>query len=551
MKTRRAVIGLAFAALFFAILLPPEAYPDGKLVVILCATFSFFVSLAERRIPRAYIYGGLAAFAFLILHSVFVSVDAYRSLEFLSVLWAYYCLFGFFLYTGFDAQKPLAICMVVLCAIVSGYGLYQYFWGLEKLYNLVTYAGSDQIFKIPALTRIGTGRVFSTLALANTLWGFLAIALPFHGALWNESRWVKGLLAAGAAMLLATGLLTRSFGFLVGLFVLTAAWLFLRHRRLLWQLAPLALLLIFIAGAFYWARRDSIEAANPVVLRAKNWASAWTIFAAHPMGAGLNNYGVVYPQYMLPGANATQYTHNTPLQLLSELGYPVLIVGAVLLLVALRNWRRGEYRQLSPYIAVALIVWAAHNLIDINVYFPSLGVIGAVLLGVLLRKPSMTPESEARIGSRVIVAFGVMVLIFASFVMVSSELQHRAQAEFDENRLQAAADTLEVAKTLMPLNSSLFHDSGEINLNLYHRSHSDVRYLDRATNSFRRAIELSPGKIGPHIGLGLCLSSMNRVDDALEEIRVAERLDLEGTNAQAIARIIEKRQAGMTKPVTP
>jgi tetratricopeptide (TPR) repeat protein len=551
MKTRRAVTVLAFAALFFAILLPPEAYPDGKLVVILCATFSFFVSLAERRIPRAYIYGGLASFAFLILHSVFVSVDAFRSLEFLSVLWAYYCLFGFFLYAEFEAQKPLAVCMVILSAIVAGYGLYQYFWGFEQMYNLISYAGTDQVFKVPALSRIGTGRVFSTLALANTLWGFLTIALPFHAALWNENRWIKGLLAVSGAMLLVTGFLTRSFGFLVGLFVLAAAWLFLRHRRLLWQLAPVALVLILIAGAFYWARRDAIEAANPVVLRVKNWVAAWSIFAAHPMGAGLNNYGVVYPQYMLPGANATQYTHNTALQLLSELGYPILIAAAVLLVVGLRNWRRGEYRQLSPYIVIALIVWAVHNLIDINVYFPSLGVIGAVLLGVLLKKPSVTATPEARIGSGVIVAFGVVVLIFASFVMVSSELQHRAQIEFDENRLQAAAETLESAKTLMPLNSSLFHDSGEINLNLYHRSHGDVRYLEKATNSFRRAIALSPEKIGPHIGMSLCLSSMDHVGDALEEIRVAERLDPEGTNAQAIARIIEKRQAGMNKPVTP
>jgi len=269
------------------------------------------------------------------------------------------------------------------------------------------------------------------------------------------------------------------------------------------------------------------------------------------MGAGLNNYGVVYPQYMLPGANATQYTHNTPLQLLSELGYPALIAAAVLLLLGLRKWRRGEYRELSPYIVTALFVWAVHNLIDINVYFPSLGVVGAVLLGVLLRKPSDTPTPEARIGSGAIIALGVVVLIFASFVMVSSELQHRAQVEFDENRLQAAAETLEEAKALMPLNSSLLHDSGEINLNLYHRSHGDERYLERATNSFRRAIALSPAKIGPHIGLGLCLSSMDHVGDALEEIRVAERLDPEGTNAQAIARIMEKRQAGMTKPVTP
>jgi len=46
MKQKRAVLGLAFATLFFAVLLPPEAYSDGKLAVILCASFAFFASLA-------------------------------------------------------------------------------------------------------------------------------------------------------------------------------------------------------------------------------------------------------------------------------------------------------------------------------------------------------------------------------------------------------------------------------------------------------------------------------------------------------------------------
>src|ERR1044071_9362355 len=119
MKTKPIVAALAFAALFFAILLPPEAYPDGKLVVILCATFSFFVSVAERRIRPAYLYGGALCFGYLLLHSLLISVDSYRSLEFTTVLWAYYCLFGFFLHAGFEPLKPLAICMVLLSFIVS------------------------------------------------------------------------------------------------------------------------------------------------------------------------------------------------------------------------------------------------------------------------------------------------------------------------------------------------------------------------------------------------------------------------------------------------
>jgi hypothetical protein len=545
MKQKRAVLGLAFAALFFAILLPPEAYPDGKLAVILCATFAFFSSLIERRIHPIYIKGGLAAFLVLALHSLFLSVDAYRSLDFAATLWAYYCLFGFFFYAGFEPEKPLAVCIVVLCAIVSAYGLYQYFWGFEQLHNYISYADSDRVVKVPALERIATRRVFSTLALPGTLWGFLALALPFHAMLWRDSgKRIRVLLATGAAMLLATGFLTRSFGFLVGLFLLAATWLFLYHRRIVWRLAPIVIVLALAGGAFYSIRHSGIEASNPFALRAMNWITAWSIFAAHPMGTGLNTYGVMYSQYMLPGANATQYTHNTPLQLLSELGYLAVIAGAVGLLLLMGAWHRGEMRRLSPYFVLALVVWSAHNLIDINVYFPSLGIIGAALLGTLMRRPSVVPQPQAKRGAVAVAVLGIVMLIFSGLAMVSSELQFRAQREYEENKVKVAADTLEMAKAIMPYNSSLFHDSGDINLNLFHSKH-DYKYLDVATRSFQRAIALSPNKVGPHIGLSLCLSSANRVEDARAELRIAERLHPDSTYIQAIARLLEKRKPGI------
>jgi len=545
MKQKRAVLGLAFATLFFAVLLPPEAYSDGKLAVILCASFAFFASLAERRIHPVYIKGGLAAFLVLVLHSFFFSVDVYRSLEFASTLWAYYCLFGFFFYAGFEPERPLAVCLVVLCAIVSAYGLYQYFWGFEQLYNYISYADSDRVIKVPALERIATRRVFSTLALPGTLWGFLAIALPFHVMLWRESgKRMRILLGTGMAMLLAAGFLTRSFGFLVGLFVLAATWLFLYHRRVMWRLAPVVIVLALVGGTFYSIRQGGIAASNPFSLRAMNWITAWTIFAAHPMGTGLNSYGVMYSQYMLPGANATQYAHNTPLQLLSELGYLGVIGGAAVLLLMMGAWHRGEMRRLSPYLLVALVVWTAHNLIDIDVYFPSVGIIGAAILGTLMRRPSVVPQPPAKAGTFALVAMGVVTLVFSGLSMVTSELQVRAQGEYEENKVQVAAETLELAKAIMPYNSSLFHDSGDINLNLYHSKH-DYKYLDVATRSFQRAIALSPNKVGPHIGLSLCLSSANRVEDARAELRVAERLHPDSTYIQAVARLLEKRKPGI------
>jgi tetratricopeptide (TPR) repeat protein len=408
------------------------------------------------------------------------------------------------------------------------------------------------VVKTPALDRIATRRVFSTLALPGTLWGFLVLALPFHAALWThwKTQWyVRAGLIASAAMLLTTGFLTRSFGFLVGLFTLGAAWAFLRHRRLVWNrltatLLIFGVLLALAGGYFYSVRSGVIEGANPFALRLKNWISAWSIFAANPMGTGLNTYGVVYPRYMLPAANETQYTHNTPLQLLSELGFPILICAAALLLLAQRARSRGEYRSLSPYLLLALSVWLVHNLIDINVYFPSVGVVGAVLLAVLLRQPETAPQPPAMPVLVLTILASAGIVVFSALAMVSTELQFRAQGEFQENKFQAAADTLDFAKLLMPMNSSLFHDSGEVNLNLYQRR-DDPKYLVAATEAFRRAIALSPEKAGSYTGLSLCLASANQVESALEEIRTAQRLYPDSTNIHAIAKLLEQRRAGI------
>jgi len=534
--------GLALAALFFAILLPPEAYPDGKLAVILCATFAFLAAMSERRIPESYLIGGLAGLAFLLFHALIISIDMYRSLEFTCVVWAYYCLFGFFRYAPFEPLKPISVSMVALCAIVSAYGIYQYFWGFDQLYNYIFYAASDQVVKVPALGLIATRRVFSTLSLPGTLWGFLVIAIPFHAALWSGGKLVRAGLVLGAALLFTTGFLTRSFGFLLGLFVLTATWMVLRYRRVAWnRIAAILIVLVLVAATFYSARKGVIEGANPVSLRMKNWVSAWSVFAANPMGTGLNTFGVAYPKFKLPDANETQYTHNTLLQLLSELGFPFLLALTGLMVLAVRGLRQQEPRHFSPYLLLALSVWAVHNVIDINVYFPSLGVLGAILIGALLRKPLDTPQQPGRFAIALTSVAALSILAFAALAMVSSELQFRAQAEYEESKIQLAVATLENAKMLMPINSSIFHDSGDMNLNLFHRRH-DVKYLAVATQSFKRAVALSPQKSGAHTGLSLSLASANHVEEALEEIRIAQQLYPDSTYVQSIARLLERRR---------
>ncbi len=542
MKNKPIVTMLAFSSLFFAMLLPPEAYPNGKLAVVLSATFAFAIAISERRIPARFLGIGGWIFGLLMLHSLFVSVDLYRSLDTLASIWAYYCLIGFFMYSSAGLEKQLAGAMVALSLIVSGYGLYQYFWGFDQVYSYIFYAGSDEIVKTPALNIIATRRVYSTLALPGTLWGFLVCALPFHAILWRRSRRLDALLAVSAVMLLAAGFLTRSFGFLLGLFVLAVSYAWVCHRRMFWnRVVPIVAVTLILAGIFFYSgRRGAIEGSNPLGLRFKNWVSAWNIFSVRPLGTGLNTFGVVYPEYMQPAANETQYVHNTPLQLMSELGIPLLIAVAFVLVRTASRHPKSELRNPKFHLLLALAVWAAHNMVDIDVYFPSVGALGAVLIGSYFAREQTGAAAPSKPAVGIAVAFAVLVVAFSGVSCIASELQHRAQIEYENKKLGTAVDTLAVARRICPINSSLHHDAGEILLNLYHQT-KKPDYLAEATAAFRTAVGLSPEKSGSHIGYGLSLSSANRMSEALEQIRIAQSLYPTSAYVHSIAQLMGQR----------
>src|SRR5688572_20252635 len=112
MKTKPLVLLLVLASIAFAVLMPPEAFPAGRMAVLVCATFGFLACLIDKRVSNGFLGAGLITFAALLAHSIFFSVDLYRSLEFLTLLWTYYCLLGFFLYSGHAMITPAAVVMV-------------------------------------------------------------------------------------------------------------------------------------------------------------------------------------------------------------------------------------------------------------------------------------------------------------------------------------------------------------------------------------------------------------------------------------------------------
>ena len=550
---------LALAAMTGVILAPPEVFGSGRMILVLCSTFALLILMLDGKIPSRFLWSGVAGTLFLVWHAFWISIDVYRSLEFSQILWAYYCLFGTFYYTaqesGQESRVRMGVTLVLLSVAVSGYGIYEFLWG-NTSYVLSISADTGEIIRTPILDATASPRIMATFAMPGTLWGFLLIALPFHAMLWKNARTsIRTALVLSGAMLLTAGTLTRSFGFVAGLLTIVVAWLLTRpgdRRRRAVGLAVIALLALLATGIY------SLRAGgyDPVTLRLQNWLTASEIFASYPFGAGLNNYAVAYLQHQQLGANESQYAHNTPLQLLSETGIFGLVAG--FLFVAYLVRRRTRLSQLldkHKYIGLAVLIWIVHNLIDINLYFASVGAVGVILIGVLAAASrDQGPVNLPAIGLSKWVqgsmgAISIAIIVSSGVVYISGELLRRAQTELSYLRVLEAHETLDSATAINPFNSSILHEAGQVALELFQDT-EERHYLEQSQLYFANAVRLSPHKVGPHLGLALTMSTDDRIHEALAELEIAQYMHPYSRYVSSIRRLVENRQSRDQVPET-
>lgn len=219
---------------------------------------------------------------------------------------------------------PLMLIVVIL---VSLYGIYQYYWGLERTRQLVQQMQNVQ-FPPAFLARLEVHRVFSTFVFPPALAGYLAIVLPLALALFIlvRSGWLRvwsGLtLILGGFCLFLTfsegGWISFALAVFLFIFILSGP----RCRRLLWLSFPLvsglflALLLSGFLPEVDWVR---FQASTRV--RIEYWRAGLGMLKDYPLfGSGLGTWGCIYARYKLPGAEETQLAHNNYLQIWTETG---------------------------------------------------------------------------------------------------------------------------------------------------------------------------------------------------------------------------------------
>jgi hypothetical protein len=235
------------------------------------------------------------------------------------------------------------------------------------------------------------------------------------------------------------------------------------------------------------------------------------------VGVGLGNYGTINPRYQASPRFVTQFAHNTPLQLLSE-GGVVLWAGFTLAAwITLRpkeGWgtRRRQTIAGDPlYLGMwgALAAWLAHNALDIDLYFPSLGAFGFFLTGLASNYHQREAKHENQAAPRVAktaIAIAAIALGAALVTGIRFQLSH---SFFDLARTAAASGSPDDAcwyaqwgAKLQPGNAAGVVLLGKLEAQQLKQSGQPAALLlEKLKRSLRQAVSLDPHNAEFHFEL--------------------------------------------------
>ena len=186
-------------------------------------------------------------------------------------------------------------------------------------------------------------------------------------------------------------------------------------------------------------------------------------------------------------------------------------------------------------LLVSLSAWLVHNLIDINLYFPSLGGLGIFLLALYLlqaRPGRRITSDNSRFPSvftrALLLALLISIIILGIYTVKSyytQTLATRAIEYAEAHDFPEAEALLERAIRLQKRDGSLIF----LYSNLILRNSLDKGNLNQATlldlkKNYRRATELDPYNSEYHFQLSRILTALGEDEPSIAEKRRAQAL---------------------------
>jgi O-antigen ligase len=356
-----------------------DIFYDGKIVFAavitgLYALIRLFLKPPISWRPLGNIEWLLVVYGLLVLLSSAFSIDRSSSIwgqpymrEGMFSLIIYIVIFYLF-YKEFKVSEKTLGAILICAAIVSIYGILQYYKVVE---------GAQ------ALVRGGWEQRMSTVGNRNSAGTYSMLFLPVACGLYLYKQHIRGLLFAGIlfALLMATQTRSAWIALMVcmPLFFIFSLW----DRGMLKRLGILTLLFIAIFGAMNYTKKDELSnRAKTVVSDAQNikqdsagshrifyWKRTLPLLYERPwLGSGPDTYGQVmrneYGEMDLHFPKA----HNEYLQMLITVGWPATIVYMMLVgLVLFRIVKRIKKEPLQQIVFCCITGYLIQAFFNISV----------------------------------------------------------------------------------------------------------------------------------------------------------------------------------------
>ncbi|MFH2068674.1 MAG: O-antigen ligase family protein [Candidatus Omnitrophota bacterium] len=447
-----------------------------------------------------------------------------------------------------DSRLLVLIIILITAALVSLYGIQQYFWGFKDTLNYITQ--QQMLDKIPPdmMSRLTSGRAFSTFVYPNIFAAFLITLIPVsfalilspHPSLSPQGRRLKvrgHLNLPGLLLTLLFGvalLLTKSTGGLMILFLVCLLWLANiwskrillpeiknRGRRLARKYSPH--LILFGGFLLFFLVFNSLKMI-PHILSLRDrffyWASSLEIFKQRPvLGFGPGSFGIHYARFKIPAAMETQHSHSIFFEILAEEGLLGIITFLWFWILLLQKSWKGAVTVLQKGIFWGILALSLHSQIDFDWADPSLATYLFVLPALIPLKTIAVPvnqENEHRRRSLTRITAGLIILVFltAGFYQVKI---HRAEKIFQNGLALLSAGNgsqglalLNKAIEINPKNpayyaqlGALFYQAGEIGRN--------QTYFQESAYAYQKACKVEPYSAGFRFRLGLSAESVAEI----------------------------------------
>lgn len=382
--------GVILVALFSFGAVPHWSYLSISALVFIACCFSPAIVSDYPKIHRLAIVSAAALFCWVSYQSVFLSINTQYSVYQLIKWFAGAGIFLLCHKLSRDALFRVLLFLVFMVCIVLAYGLYELFSGNEQIlweaktahngFLTATYRNRNHFSGLLEMTSgVLLGFIFRFFDKKKPALGILFILIFIV--------FLFAIVMAGSR----TGLACWFFMLLVFFFFLL---LTNKSKGAAISLLIVSVLTVLIAVYFGWevfARR--IEALS---LDIETWEGRVTVWAEiirmipdfFWTGAGLGNFGYVYPVYQSPDiVYRWVHAHQDYLELMIELGIPgmalLILTFLGIFLTLLNNLNDKDYASsvLSAGCVAGCLGLMAHGLADFNFAIPANHFIFILILG--------------------------------------------------------------------------------------------------------------------------------------------------------------------------